>query len=270
LSAIFREQPDTIAKAVQKIKGKSPASDVLIAALSTASSPAAQRALVDLAASKRITQMQQDRIMAALSRAPRPDSTAIDAFKATLRADPFNENALLGLGTYSRRLRDSGDIEQANAIGELLLERLRAAPNASDVLTGLRAITNSGYAPALEHLAPYLTHDMDEIRVAAVRALQSMKGAKVDDVLAQRLASDPSSDVRVSALAAAKVRQPTDVLVHAVEGAATAADDPHVRYRAVELLAVWLSSRDDVRGALKKVAASEGEVRIRELAQSAL
>jgi hypothetical protein len=270
LSAIFREQPPTIAKAVRGIREKSPASDILIEALSAASTPATQRALIDLETGTSTDAAMRNRIIMALSRTPRPDRRSINYLKSMLSADPFREEALLGLGTYSRRLRDSGNIEQAGSIGELLVDRLRAAANTADRLTVLRAITNSGYAPALPQVIPYLTDSDELIRVDAVRALQSMKDPKVDDIIADRLNSDSSSDVRISALSAALVREPTEALTRAVESAATSSPDPHVRFRAVELLATWIPRRPDVRPVLEQVAKNDGELRVRDRAQGAL
>jgi hypothetical protein len=84
--------------------------------------------------------------------------------------------------------------------------------------------------------------------------------------------SDGSSGVRISALSAAKIREPTDVLAQAVENAATTASDPHVRFRAVEVLTAFKARRPtpNLRGALERIAKSDTEARIRDLAQSAL
>ena len=270
LAAILREHPEDIPRTIRLIHAKSPASDILVEALSSASNPAAERALVDLAASTS-DPMRRNRILMALSRTARPDVSAIKALKGMLKDDPFNEQALLGLGTYSRRLRDSGAEDQATAIGELLVERLRAARVTTEHLTALRAITNSGYAPALTSVLPYLKGGQEEIRVAAVRALQSMQDPRVDPLLAESIRSDPSEEVRISALSAAKVRDSSDTLVSAVKDmAGDEAIDPHLRYRAVELLAAWSRGRADLRSTLEKVAKNDGEVRIRDLAQSAL
>ena len=248
----------------------SPAADTLIEALGSASTPAAQDSLVRLQASNTTDAALRRRIITALSRTPRPDQSSIHMFEKTLKTDPFSEPALLGLGTYARRLRDGGDSESADSIGGLLVDRLGAATNLRDRLTVLRAITNSGYSPALDRVRPYLTDSENQTRVDAVRALQSMRDPRVDDLIADRLLSDSASEVRISALSAAKVREPTDTLATAVESAASKAADPHVRYRAVEILAQWITRRPDVRPALERVANDDVEPRIRERAQSAL
>jgi hypothetical protein len=270
LAAIFREQPRTIVKAVEKIRAKSVASDTLISALSSASSPAAQSALVDLSNAKTTDPITRNRIMLALSRTPRPDKTSIDALKGLLKNDPYSEQALFGLGTFCRRLRDLGEVSGADDIGALLLDRLATATALLDRLTVLRAIGNSGYAPAIPKVTPALNDSQEIVRVVAVGALQSMQDPQVDEIIADRIRTDPASDVRISALGAAKVRQPTDALARAVESAASDATDAHVRYRAVELLALWMPARPDVRSTLQKVAKNDGEMRVRDRAQGAL
>jgi hypothetical protein len=270
LAAIFRQQPETIALAVRRIQAKSPASDVLIEALSSASSPAAQLALVNLSKSPTTDAFQRGRIILALSRTPRPDKVSVDALTALLKKDPFNEQALLGLGTYSRRLRDAGDRDGATALGALLLERLKAARQEVDVLTSLRAVTNAGYVPALAQVQQYMQDGREDVRVAAVRAVQSMDDPGIDAILADRLQSEPSEAVRMSVLSAAKVRDPSNTLVRAVELAAMAAGEPRVRYHAVEVLAAWSRRRVDVRSTLERVAKNDTEPRVRDLAQGAL
>jgi hypothetical protein len=270
LAAILREQPPSIPAATRLIRAKSPASSVLIEALGSASSPAAQLALVQLAAEKGVDPLQRTQIYTALSRSARPDRVAVDAMKGLLKNDPFNEQGLLSLGTYSRRFRDGGQEPEAEELGALLVGTLKVARTVPDRLTAIRALGNSGFDGALPFLGPSLADGRDDIRVAAVRALQSMRDPKVDELIADRLNSDPATEVRVSALKAAKVRAPSDVLVTAVETAATSAADPHVRYSAVELLSAWLEARPDVRPTLERASREDAEQRIRGQAQAAL
>jgi hypothetical protein len=269
LAAILRQQPRTVALAVQKIKANSPAASVLVSALGSASTAQSEGALIGLASSKATGEGVRNRALAALGRTPRPEPAAVNAFQDILRRDPFNEQALLGIGSYSRRLRDAGKTSEANALGELLVGRLTAADARSDRLTALRAIINSGYIGALPQLKAALGDADDDVRSAAVRALQAMHAAEIDSLIADRLLADPSGDVRVSALGAARVRQPTDTLTDAVENAATHAADPHVRYRAVELLLQWIPRRTGLRVVLEQIAKNDSESRIRERAQSA-
>jgi hypothetical protein len=269
LAALFREQPKTVGLAVAKIRAKSPSSTLLMQAMSSSGSPTAQAALVDLLHGSNDPTFKNV-VIAALSRTPTPTDATVRTFEDLLKSDPFGEQGLLGLGTFSRRLRDAGQDAPASRIGDLLVGKLAAAKTDSTLLTALRALTNAGYDAALPKLAPFTSDRRDEIRAAAVRAMQSMRLAEVDGLLAQQMKSDIPAPVVRAALQAAKVRQPSDALTSAVEGVASSAPDPHVRYRAVEVLAEWLPRRPDVRGALDQVARADQEARVRELARSTL
>jgi hypothetical protein len=97
-----------------------------------------------------------------------------------------------------------------------------------------------------------------------------MQDAKVDQLIAHSLGSDPSNDVQISAIDAARVREPSDQLAQALASSATGASDPHVRYGAVELMTQWLPLRPDFRATLERVARNDEEERIRERAKAAL
>ena len=272
LSSILRTQPKKIPLAIQKIRAKAPVSRTLIDALASASSPEAQAALVKLMNSKTTEAEVRNDVAASLSRTPNPDAVSIAAFKALLAADPWSTQALYALGTYSRRLRDAGKPDQAKELGELLASRLALAPSAGTLADVLRAIANSGYAGALAKVVPHLKSQEEEVRAAAVRALQSMQNPKVDELIAACLETDPSRQVRLAAIEAAKLRQPSDSLARAVTSAATNAEsDAHVRYAAVQLMIRWLpKGRTELRATLEKVSHDDQEQRIRELATTAL
>jgi hypothetical protein len=97
-----------------------------------------------------------------------------------------------------------------------------------------------------------------------------MRSTKVDDLLAARMQSDPAADVRISAMDAAQVREPSDVLVRAVSSTAVNAEDAHVRYRAVELIGQWMPQRPELRSTLQQVATKDPEAKIRERANGSL
>jgi hypothetical protein len=269
LAAIFRKHPETIPRAVLKIRGHSPAAPALIDALGSAGTMQAQDALVDLLKVSS-DQVMRKRIMMALVRTPRPASRSIETLEAMIAQDPSNASALLGLGTYSRRLRDEGKPEQAEDLGKMILARLNPSQRSWDQVTVLDAIANSGYGGAMMAVVERLKNGPEEVRVAAASALRSMREPGVDDVLATTIGSDPSNKVRISAMDAARVREPTEVLTRAVAASASAAADPHVRYRAVELIIQWLPRRGDLRGALEQVAQHDEEVKIRDRAKSVL
>jgi hypothetical protein len=97
-----------------------------------------------------------------------------------------------------------------------------------------------------------------------------MQDPRVDGIIAARMQSDVSPEVRISALDAATIRTPTRELTSGVTTAASDASDAHVRYRAVELMARWLPQRPDLRGALEQVAQKDVQPEVRERAKAAL
>jgi hypothetical protein len=270
LGALFRQDKATIARAVALIHAKSPAAPALMDALSSAGSDPAQEALARLTETADLGPELQSRAAVALSRTPTPSQTSVRALKALLRADPFDIRALYGLGTFARRLRDAGKSAESDALGEFLVRKLKPAKNPTDLLTVLRAIANSGYARALPEVVPYLSDDRDEVRSAAVRALQSMRDPQVDGLLASRLHDDASNVVQLSALDAVQLREPSVVLTDAVITMGTQAADTHVRFRAVEVMIRWLPQRPTLRATLELVAKNDAEPRIRDRAQAAL
>jgi hypothetical protein len=270
LSALFRKEPATVGRALAAIRANSPASSVLMDALSSAGSAEGQRALVTLMDDKRVDPEIRNRAINSLARTPTPTDGSIRALKALLREDPFDMRALYGLGTYARKLRDDGKSEQARALGELLVAELKLAQHPTDRQTVLRAIANSGYAGALSGVEPYLADRDESVRSAAVRALQSMHDPRVDGLLASRLTRDASSDVRLSAMASMQVRQPNQTLADALASAGTVAADARVRFGAVELMIRWLPEQPALRTTLEKVATSDTEPRVRDRAKAAL
>jgi hypothetical protein len=270
LGAMIRQKPESIGKLVARVKAKSPATDVLIDALGSASSPAAEEALLDLIHSKSTRPEVKTLATNALTKTAAPTSKAIEELKAKLLADPTSTQALFALGTYSRQLRDHGKSEEASQVGDFLVARLREAKASSDTVAVLRALANSGYTAALPSVQPFLSDERELVRSVAVQALQSMQGPKIDELIAHSIETDPSRDVRLSAIDAAHARRPTDVLVRSLVSTSTTSPDPHVRYRCLELMINWKTVRPELRVTFDRIAKTDEEERIRERAKAAL
>jgi hypothetical protein len=221
-------------------------------------------------ADKRVDPELRARAVLALARAPRPTKEAILALKGVLDSDPFSAGALYGLGTHARLLKDENAHAAAVELGDFLVSRLRGTTGAATLGTVLRAIANSGYDPALPRILPYLRDREEHVRASAVRSLQLMRDSRVDQLIAERLAEDASKRVRLSAIEAARLREPNAALSEALARAGVEADDPHVRFRAVELMAKWLPKRAELREVLASIARSDTETRIQERARAAL
>lgn len=270
LAAIFRKDPGAIKKAEAQIRRKSVAAGDLLDALSSASTPEAQRSLVGLLGTKGIDKESRARVVFSLARLPEPTSDATRALRVVAEDEPFNSNALYGLGTHARLYRDAGKRAQAKEIGEFLVGRLRLADDSSTRSLVLRAIANSGYDGALPEVLAKLSNRDEDVRVAALRAVQSMLDPRVDELLARFLRTDSSEKARLSAIESAALREPSKPLVTALELAATEDGDPHVRYSSVELLGRWLPQRPELRAALETVARNDDEPKVRERAKALL
>jgi hypothetical protein len=270
LAAMLRSDARLVSKAVARIRAKSKASGDLLDALSSASSPEAQRALAGLVGMKGVDADLRANVVFSLSRLRTPTREATRALESVLDDDPIHTGALYGLGTHARLYRDLGNAKEATRLGERLLTHLARADGSSARATVLRAIANSGYDGALAAVSRQLKDAHDEVRAPALRALQSMRTPRADALLAHHITDDESKKARLSAIEAADLREPSEVVVAALSKAATDADDPHVRFRSVELLVRWLPRRPDVRGALERVAKADEEVKVRELAKAAL
>lgn len=270
MAAIFRNEKGATAKAVARVQAGSPAVDTFVDALGDASTPEAHRALAKILSTATVDGDVVSRVILSLARTPRPTVEASDALKAVLKQRPFAAGALYGLGTHARLYRDQGKPKEAAELGEFLAARFKRdnGPMTNTIL--LRAIANSGYIGALPRVLPFLKDKDEEIRGTAVRALQSMRGQRVDDMIAARLKDDDSAEVRMAAIEAAKVREPTEPVVAALIDAGTHGASPHVRYRAVELMGDWLKKRPELRATLDLVAKNDEEEKIRDKAKAAL
>jgi hypothetical protein len=270
LTATFRQEPSSIERAVSLIRGRSAASDVLLDALGSASTGASHGALARLLGTTKLDREVRARIIVSLARVQKATAEASRALLAVLEKEPFQAGALYGLGTHARLLRDEGRVTEANTLGEFLVARLGRAREPVALVRTLRAIGNSGYDAALPLVRPHLLNDSEQVRSAAVRALQTMSDPNVDALIVSRLETDADTAVRVSAIEAARLRDPNDLLVKALEGAGRAASDSHVRYRAVDVMAQWLPKRPELRASLQRIADRDGEQRVRDRARTAL
>ncbi|MEP7050523.1 MAG: hypothetical protein ABJB12_09235 [Pseudomonadota bacterium] len=270
LAAVFRQDPKAASEATRRARTDPAVANTLIDALGSSGSESANQALADMLATKGLDPKLRTRVLTALARTPRPSPAAVSALRAELARDPFNTSALYGLGSYARHYRDSGDAAQAKAIGELLIDKLNYTGDlVPRLVVTLGGITNSGYVPALEAVAVHLRDTRGAVRAAAVRSLQSMQDPRVDPLIAATLTSDKDQDVATSAIDAARIRTPSDVLAQALASAAVESTEANVRYRCVELMVRWLDKRPELRSVLQKIAAGDPEERVRALAQGA-
>jgi Lipoprotein amino terminal region len=270
LASNFREKPETLALAVTRIRGGSPASSTLVDALASSGAEPALIALTEVLAAKDLDPALKPGVVTALSRTPRPSPGAARALIALLDDEDLGTQALYGLGTYCRLFREQGKRDESERLGKLIVARFAQADTELKVSTCLEALFNAGYTPALPLVRKYLEDPRDAVRANAVAALRSIESPEVDHLLAITMDTDATVSVRTAAIAIARTRKPSDDVVAALRRAAAPEADAHVRYRATELMGEWLKDRPDLRAPLERVAQTDAEPRIRELAGDSL
>lgn len=140
----------------------------------------------------------------------------------------------------------------------------------SEKINVLRGIANSGYDGALDVVRPYLSARNAAVRGAAVESLRLMQHGSVDALIVEQLEQAQESGVRLAALNAMKVREPSDVLSTGLARFARQTPDPYARLKAVELAARWLQKRSELRGVVEELADRDERPRIRHAARAAL
>lgn len=269
LGATFRRQPETVTRAVEKIRANSPAKYDFIDALGAANSPGANEALIALVQPTTPDVKVRTSALISLSRLEQPTAETAATLEKLLDDPAIGTQALYGLGSYCRRFRERGEVARSEALGRLLVARLLAAKTELRTVEALRGVANSGFVGALDAVRPRLTDERKLVRAEAVRSLRLMEASEVEGILIRRFVDDSVKAVRLAALEAMQARTPTPALVQTLRGSIST-PDPHVRYRLVELMSRWLDEQPELRQSLELVAKNEQEEKIRELAKAAL
>jgi hypothetical protein len=270
LSALLRSDVKNIPRAVASVRGHSPATRGLLDSLASAGTKDTQAALVSLMNDAKLELPLRRAAASSLIRTERATAESVSALQAHVAtSDPLHVFAVYGLGTISRRLREAGEVAQADAIVQGLVAQLKAVHSPTDQVDALRAIANSGGVAAFDAVIPLLEAKDLNVRVAAVDAVRLMQRPEVDGIIAKSL-GQPEASVQEAALDAVSVRTPTPALVAALQRAATSAAKPGLRLKAVRIMVRWLPLRPELRPSLEHLAASDELEQVRKEAQAAL
>ena len=159
--------------------------------------------------------------------------------------------------------------EKAAEVGEFLIRKLWKAHGATNKITVLRAIENSGYAPAIGAVQRCFDDPDPFVRTAAIRALRPMKDPLLDDVIASRIRSVASAEEKLLLLEVAEGNGPSDTLVGALVDV-SGTPDVKVRRQAVGLLAKWAPGLPHLQQVLKKIAEADSDAQVRASARARL
>jgi hypothetical protein len=270
LTALLRQKPELLGRTVTLIRAGKPAPRLLLDALAACDTPAAKTALVALVNEPKLSADLREAAAHDLSRVETPSVETVETLTSLLEKPQLGLIALYGLGTQARHLRDRGQSDAAERIGQLLTEQLGRATDTEHRVHVLRAIANSGLSSLLRMVKPLIDSPSEAERGAAIEALRLMDAPEVDGVIAARLAGEPSAFVRRAVLGAVKPRKPTAELKLAVATAAEHDKDDHDRYAAIALLVNWLPQDASLREPLARIADRDAVPALRDAARAAL
>ena len=270
LSAILRQNPQALDRALQLVRGGSPVAREILSALGVAGTERAQAALISVLLDERLPHELRWQACFALSRMESAGDATIEALTAMLDQPRLGKQAAYGLGTLARRLAATGQTERSHPIVTLLAQRMLTEQSAEDRAVVLRALGNAGDPAALPVARALLDDEDQELRAAAADALRLMPLAEVDVLLAQQLTRERTSTGRVAVLTAIAARAPQPALLAAVQRTATVAEDSPSRARAVRVLDAWAARAPGVRGVLAHIAVSDASEDVRKLASTSL
>ncbi len=273
LAALLRLEPHVAVEveAAVRADAEADAARTLIAALSSAGTPEAQRALMNLGHDELMPKETRLRAVGllGLSRSPIPESGG--ALVEWMEMDDVDlaETAALGLGNHLKRRREhDGSLCEADTADVLqrLIEALEVARTPEERALYLKALGNTGSPRAVPAIIAQLTTQDVSVRAAAIWALRFMPGAEVEAILVEALLADPALAPRQAVVAAAAFRSLVP-LGPALNEMARSHPDKMLRLDIVHLLGVskdryppglttlaWVAERDpapDVRQAAR-------------------
>jgi hypothetical protein len=271
LTAFLRSQPATVTLALTKIRSGSPSAPTLVSALASARTPGAQAALEDVIRDTKLPSKLRAHALVGVGRIPRPERGLAATIIGVLSEPGIRSQALLSLGSLSRRLRDGGRSDEVKSIGSELAKRLATATDADARATALRAISNSGDVALFDVVKPFFADTASDVeRAAAAEALRHMQRPEVDKLLADRLAVEASAEVSLAILRALRTRGASPVLVTALTKTIATGSTPNVRHRAVDLAAAWSKENPTLRSALVEAAEKDPDPEVRRAAAKAV
>jgi hypothetical protein len=256
LAAYFRVYPEAAAEAERQLEaaGDSGAA-ILLNALELAGTPAAQKALLDVAGGGGHSRANRIRALVALTGVETPDPETLERLARDARGagagdrSEIASTSLLTLGALAPRAPEATGQQ---IVGELT-DELRSASNPRHETLLLMALENAHAPLTADVLATHLGSPEAQVRSAAARLGQYADGGDPTGTLLDALGSEPNADVR-DALVSALTARPADPKANAaILAALTSGREPSaaVRVRMVAYLArqfpAFPANRDQLR-----------------------
>ncbi len=196
LRALFRLQPDMLARAASQLAAMKPSAGLtLLGAMGSAGTEQAQITLRGVAHDAGLPVKFQANAVAHLGRVQSPQPDTVTALEGLLdsAAAHLRNTASLALGTAASRLAAEHP-ERATAIIEVLRQRIAATTDTAQLVRLIVALGNVGSPAVLPDLARAVGHPDPKLRHAAAVALQAVAGAEATALL-QTLSADSVSFV---------------------------------------------------------------------------
>lgn len=269
LTALLRSQPNNVPLALARIRAKSPASRPLIDGLSSAGTPSAQLALIDVVEDEKLDVNVRRAATFALGRTSHATHESVATLGKHAENPLLRVHALYGLGTLARRLREAGTLSHSAEIADILKGALERAKAPGEQVDALRAIANSGDAALFDAAQAQLTAASPKVRVAAVDAIRLMKHPAVDGIVATSLL-EGNDETQIAALDAISVREPTATLVKALVSSPPKLAKPATRVRLIRVMGEWLARRPELRAPLTHLSSADTSEDVRNAAKQAL
>ncbi|MFY0583339.1 HEAT repeat domain-containing protein [Cystobacter fuscus] len=117
----------------------------------------------------------------------------------------LRDTASLAFGNAAYQMTDD-DARGAEALVQEMKNNYRSATTPEQQALALRAIGNTRAPDALDTLREAIRSNSIQVRVAAMEALRNIPGSEADNLLSERLLSDPATQVRRGAVFACGFR----------------------------------------------------------------
>jgi hypothetical protein len=271
LAALYRSKPELVEQTLAKIRAKSTASQWLVNGLGASGSPVAQEALAEVIRDASLEKTLRKSAVVSLLQANQPTISSARVAESLLDDPEWTKVATYGVGTYARRMREAGELQESQRLVAVLLKRLSGAQTEAQIVDLLSGLSNAADNSVLARVRPYLTRDVEDIREAAVLSLRLMDTPEADDLLAERVVKDTAPKVRTAAAKAAGKREaPRQSLLKGVSDAASQDQDARVRIAALRTLGAWMPKHPELRSAVQAVADRDTDPNVSVVAKAVL
>lgn len=266
LVGIFRQQPETVDAAIKLVRSRSPISNSLLDALAAASTPNTLGNLAAVALDASLPDPLRLRAAGSFIRAREPGQSAIELAFKMVEQPLLRENALFGIGSFTRQLRERNQIALAELGTKALEQQLKGAKTASERATVLLAISNSASAALFDAAVSYQQDKDTSVRQAAIQAIRLMPQPEVEVRLREALSRKDQGDVLAALHSLGRRPQASRESVDRVEAIAKGDPSAEIRREAVQVLVLWSQIWPNLVPVLAEIREKDTDKRVREAA----